>query len=487
MSRAEDLSKTVVTSTELSSSFGSDKIGFSHANNYAVGSLGAHAKNIIFAADAPFYVKGDDLTDNAAGINAALLHVASRGGGQIILPPGTIRIGSTLDVLYSNIVLIGQGCDTSHGAGTNFNQKTLIKWTGPAGGTMIKFRTPYGPTTQRRVGMGLANVELTGESLANIGMECDSIALSTFKNIHVRHCTTTQYNFKCGVSGTDGPSGEALDLQLCNFSQMSFDARNTSYNSTTAKGWVIDGSTNANVSGNIFELLNGVYSGGTAYQLIRADNNVFTRCSGFRSSGSDEVYTWDLTGSNSASGLGSYGNTFTQIGWNATYGFRMGTSVETDSINTRVNTVLGYDEANGGGPPVVGGNSRIVSLSGKGDFNTLSRIDVSQLAANANSGISIRESGIRHDLWSQGQVLNYGGNGFQGTLKVSGNIDMVSAVGAYKCDGVQVLQTRKTGWSAATGTKTRTTFATSTVTTTQLAERVAALIDDLTSHGLIGS
>lgn len=54
----------------------------------------------------------------------------------------------------------------------------------------------------------------------------------------------------------------------------------------------------------------------------------------------------------------------------------------------------------------------------------------------------------------------------------------------------RVLSTRKTGWSTATGTATRTTFATSTVTTEQLAERVKALIDDLDStagHGLIGS
>lgn len=53
--------------------------------------------------------------------------------------------------------------------------------------------------------------------------------------------------------------------------------------------------------------------------------------------------------------------------------------------------------------------------------------------------------------------------------------------------GTQVVDTRKTGWTAATGTATRTSFATSTVTTAQLAERVKALIDDLISHGLIGA
>jgi hypothetical protein len=52
---------------------------------------------------------------------------------------------------------------------------------------------------------------------------------------------------------------------------------------------------------------------------------------------------------------------------------------------------------------------------------------------------------------------------------------------------VKVVGSRVTGWTAATGTPTRTTFATSTVTTAQLAERVKALIDDLISHGLIGA
>jgi hypothetical protein len=57
----------------------------------------------------------------------------------------------------------------------------------------------------------------------------------------------------------------------------------------------------------------------------------------------------------------------------------------------------------------------------------------------------------------------------------------------YSVNNTQVVAARRTGWTAATGTATRTTFATSTVTTAQLAERVKALLDDLISHGLIGS
>jgi hypothetical protein len=70
--------------------------------------------------------------------------------------------------------------------------------------------------------------------------------------------------------------------------------------------------------------------------------------------------------------------------------------------------------------------------------------------------------------------------------------------------GTQVLATRRTGWTAPTGTATRTTFATfagqdisATPTEVEvqaiddhvkvLSERLKALIDDLTTHGLIGT
>jgi len=57
----------------------------------------------------------------------------------------------------------------------------------------------------------------------------------------------------------------------------------------------------------------------------------------------------------------------------------------------------------------------------------------------------------------------------------------------WRVNGTQVVGTRKTGWAAATGTATRTTFDTATVTLPQLAERMKALLDDNLSHGLIGA
>lgn len=51
----------------------------------------------------------------------------------------------------------------------------------------------------------------------------------------------------------------------------------------------------------------------------------------------------------------------------------------------------------------------------------------------------------------------------------------------------QVLGARITGWGTPTGTTNRATFDQSTVTLAQLAQRVAALIIDFRTHGMIGT
>lgn len=83
---------------------------------------------------------------------------------------------------------------------------------------------------------------------------------------------------------------------------------------------------------------------------------------------------------------------------------------------------------------------------------------------------------------------------FDGLLAGAGLTDQgigtINVAGSYFVDDVRVVTNRKTGWGLATGTETRTTFATGSVTLPQLAERVAALIADLhqtAGHGLIGT
>lgn len=58
----------------------------------------------------------------------------------------------------------------------------------------------------------------------------------------------------------------------------------------------------------------------------------------------------------------------------------------------------------------------------------------------------------------------------------------------HKINGVQVAGTRSTGWTAMTGAADKSsTYAVGSVTLAQLAGRVKALQDALTTYGLIGA
>jgi hypothetical protein len=71
------------------------------------------------------------------------------------------------------------------------------------------------------------------------------------------------------------------------------------------------------------------------------------------------------------------------------------------------------------------------------------------------------------------------------TIDTSGAI--TTSAGTFKVGANQVVSSRKTGWGVPTGTSTRTTFDTATVTTAQLAERMKAWLEDSVSHGLTGA
>lgn len=73
-------------------------------------------------------------------------------------------------------------------------------------------------------------------------------------------------------------------------------------------------------------------------------------------------------------------------------------------------------------------------------------------------------------------------------VRVSNGHFTLDATFTYQVAGVQVVTARQTGYTnAMAGTKNRATaYNTGTITLVQLAERVGALLDDLTIHGLIG-
>lgn len=87
---------------------------------------------------------------------------------------------------------------------------------------------------------------------------------------------------------------------------------------------------------------------------------------------------------------------------------------------------------------------------------------------------------------SDGLVLINNTSGTE-RLTVTGNIQLTSAANVFRIGSNQVVAARRTGWAAPTGTASRATFDTATATTADLAQRLKALIDDLTTHGLIGA
>ena len=208
-----------VTSASLAAAGGAGIIGFSHFTSYANGSVGAHMKAFVVASDAPFNVRGDDSTDNAAGINAALAHCHSLGGGDVILPGGRIRHGATIDIKYPRVRLIGRGGDYVHDSGTFSTTRTVLVPT--FAGTALKIRTPYASEqgvpanqTQKYWYAGARDFIIDCDGIATKACEIDSVS-GVDVRLYATGCVGTDcFEVKCGQSGID--LGEACDVQYSN-------------------------------------------------------------------------------------------------------------------------------------------------------------------------------------------------------------------------------------------------------------------------------
>ena len=165
-------------------------------------------------------------------------------------------------------------------------------------------------------------------------------------------------------------------------------------------------------------------------------------------------------------------NTNTAVGVNAGY------SNTTGNSNSFVGLQAGYSNTTGNNNSFVGVNAGVYIADG-----------VTGLTISNNSCFfGVNTKGTQNATNENVFCYNATGNGSNTVTIGDSNITNNFFRGALSLNGTQVISTRRTGWVAPTGTPTRTTFATSTVTLSQLAETVKALIDDLsTHHGLIGS
>ena len=163
---------------------------------------------------------------------------------------------------------------------------------------------------------------------------------------------------------------------------------------------------------------------------------------------------------------------------NSFVGMQAGYSNTTGTNNSFVGLQAGYSNTTGNNNSFVGVNAGVYIADG-----------VTGLTISNNSCFfGVNTKGTQNATNENVFCYNATGNGSNTVTIGDSNITNNFFRGALSLNGTQVISTRRTGWVAPTGTPTRTTFATSTVTLSQLAETVKALIDDLsTHHGLIGS
>src|SRR5258706_2452595 len=94
----------------------------------------------VNVTNAPFNAKADGVKDDTVAIQAAIDDCATRGGGALLVPRGSL-ISNTLNITGKNhIRLIGTGW----GISTFSPSASFLKWNGPAGIPMVKDSTFYG-------------------------------------------------------------------------------------------------------------------------------------------------------------------------------------------------------------------------------------------------------------------------------------------------------------------------------------------------------
>ena len=199
-------------------------------------------------------------------------------------------------------------------------------------------------------------------------------------------------------------------------------------------------------------------------------------------------------------------NTNTAVGVNAGFsnttgnsnsfvGRDAGLSNTTGTNNSFVGMQAGFSNTTGTNNSFVGVNAGYSNTTG--NSNSFVGLQAGVYIADGVTGLTISNNSCFFGVNTKGTqnatnenvfCYNATGNGSNTVTIGDSNITNNFFRGALSLNGTQVISTRRTGWVAPTGTPTRTTFATSTVTLSQLAETVKALIDDLsTHHGLIGS
>lgn len=141
------------------------------------------------------------------------------------------------------------------------------------------------------------------------------------------------------------------------------------------------------------------------------------------------------------------------------------------------------------GASVNSGTSQITmaALNGSGNSvgTTFTVFSDQTIRAFTNFQEMFRINAWPNGIWMNGQLTVSGG-----PVEISGTggfFNANSSTGGYRVNGTQVVGPRDTGWGTTSGTTSKASFDTGTVTLAALAQRVGAMWNALRGHGLIGN
>lgn len=353
---------------------------------------------------------------------------------------------------------------------------------------MIAMAPSSGAGNHRLADGGIESMFLDGDQEAAVGLDLKSLNNCTFRGLAFHGIT--QWAIKTGVITT---LAAPRDLQHCTFDDLWIDAGNQT--ETEAGGVILDGDATANTSFNCFVNLTFPIFDGIAIDAKNCDNNSFITT--HIQHGGTTGQALILRGSGSSAALTARNNFF--------FDFEPHTAAVTSEAGAHPavdNVIYGYSLGNGAALPTVAAGSRLFfqterfsSQYGSKGFTIVNDLAdaATELAAQVSGGdgLRIKNAAENHLIlknasvgWSVALVTATGN--FR-IAPVVGNPNGFELASDVIRNGLKILGARQTGWTAATGNATRSTFATGSVTTEQLAERVKALLDDLISHGIIGA
>jgi hypothetical protein len=190
-------------------------------------------------------------------------------------------------------------------------------------------------------------------TLADYGLRIESWGYAEWHNLDVFSPRVAAYWLTCLVTGTT--IAEAGDNQRNDFWACSWRCIDNAI-TKLAHGFLLDGSSNANTSFNIFRSCHGQHWDGTGWLFFNCDNNLLLHCSSFRA-GSGTGPGYRFKGQSPTTYGGGYSNTLICPSWGSGANGCVveGTEVSgTTAGPTPPNTFIAADAANGFGLPVYG-------------------------------------------------------------------------------------------------------------------------------------